>query len=109
VLAETSHGEIGGWLAEQWHLPEELITGIRHHHDVSAATGHGQRLASVCSFCDFVCLAKGIGSSGSFSEPQLDPEAWGRLSIPKEQLPNFVEILCEELKKSETLLGSAVG
>ncbi len=109
VLLETTHAEIGGWLAEQWRMPDELIQGIRHHHSVPKAEGLGARLASVCSFSDFVCLAKGIGASGNYAPPALDPEAWARLSVDKGEMPHFVEILGEELAKSETLLGTAVG
>ncbi len=29
----TTHAEIGAWLMEQWHLPPEVITTVREHHN----------------------------------------------------------------------------
>jgi HD-like signal output (HDOD) protein len=26
------HGELGGWLLEQWNMPEEIIVAVREHH-----------------------------------------------------------------------------
>ena len=109
VLQETSHAEIGGWLGEQWRMPPDLIDGIRCHHAVAGAEGLGARLAAICSFGDFICLAKGVGASGNFATPSLDPEAWGRLNMSKEELPIFVESVGDELTRSEMLLGAAVG
>jgi putative nucleotidyltransferase with HDIG domain len=109
VLQATNHAEIGGWLAEQWRLPADLSGGIRNHHTVQEAEGLAARLASICSFSDFICLARGVGQSGNYSAPQLDAEAWSRLSIPKDELAGVVQSVGEELAKSETLLGTAVG
>lgn len=33
------HGTVGGWLAEEWHLPENMIDAIVHHHDPAGAPG----------------------------------------------------------------------
>ena len=32
AVFETTHAEVGGWLAQRWNLPETLATAIEQHH-----------------------------------------------------------------------------
>ncbi len=43
------HGEIGAWLLNAWHLPEEVVTTVREHHNQSYDGPHAQyvRLAQL--------------------------------------------------------------
>ncbi len=47
----TSHSEVGAWFLQRNHLPEELITVARHHHDPESATKF-KRLVAVTAISD---------------------------------------------------------
>ena len=41
----ATHGEIGGWLAERWNLPDQLIEAIKFHHRPEMAERNPQLTA----------------------------------------------------------------
>jgi len=107
-VLDTNHAEIGAWLAERWGLSEELRNGIQFHHRVAEAPeGIGQVLASVAAFADYIVLQKGVGASGNYGKPELDREAWARLSLKRDDLPKFIETVTQELEKTDVFFSAA--
>lgn len=58
-----THAEIGGMLASQWQLPEELVDAIRFHHTPENRTEHAA-IISATHFSDILVKTKGYGSGG---------------------------------------------
>ena len=54
----TSHAEVGGLLAEQWHFPEEFIDVIKHHH--TADTDTMSPLTHLIYIADLICTRVGF-------------------------------------------------
>ncbi len=56
-LLGFDHTDIGGKLAEKWHLPEDIAEAIRHHHG-----DHGAEvtLRGVVSAADAFCVENGV-------------------------------------------------
>jgi putative nucleotidyltransferase with HDIG domain len=55
-----THVETGRVIAENWHLPHELITVITHHHSPEKATS-ARALVSIVSISDLLCRVSGMG------------------------------------------------
>lgn len=58
-----THTEIGGMLATQWQLPDELISAIRFHHSPENRPEH-QSIIAATHFSNILCKTKGFGSGG---------------------------------------------
>jgi putative nucleotidyltransferase with HDIG domain len=59
VLGIT-HVESGQIIAQNWHLPAELIDVIAHHHAPEKST-HNPALVSIVSLSDLLCRVSGMG------------------------------------------------
>lgn len=109
ILVETNHAEVGAWVAEQWGLSEELINAIRCHHEVASIEHRPTKvLSSICRFSNFICQKRGVGNSGNYNTPELDPEAWATLSIGKDDLPRLVESVNQELSRTDAFFSTAM-
>ncbi len=109
VLVDTNHAEVGAWVAEQWALSPDLINAIRNHHAVSTVEDRPSKLlAAICRFANFICHKRGVGASGNFNVPQLDPEAWATMSIKKEDLPKMIEAINAELARTDAFFSMAM-
>lgn len=109
VLVDTNHAEVGAWVGEQWGLSPELVGAIRNHHSVSTVEDHATKsLAAICRFANFICHKRGVGASGNYNVPQLDPDAWAALSIKKEELPKMIEAINGELARTDAFFSMAI-
>jgi putative nucleotidyltransferase with HDIG domain len=57
----ATHGEIGGWLAERWNLPDQLIEAIKFHHKPELAE-RNPKLTALIHFVDYLCHKLDIGA-----------------------------------------------
>jgi len=62
VMSGVNHAMVGGWLAEQWDLPEALVEAIALHHRPEEA-GKGNSLPAVVYTADSLCNCLGMGSA----------------------------------------------
>jgi len=81
VLGVT-HAEVGGWLAQLWHLPHHLTESLLLHHDPGKAE-IDPTLTAIVHLADVVCRTKGIGSGGDPTIPRLDPTVWSTLQLSR--------------------------
>ena len=79
MVIGVNHAEVGGWLAEKWNLPRQLVQIIsRHHGPFPNDGGHGSdqrihELTYIVHAADSLCRARNIGNSGDHMGPSLDP------------------------------------
>jgi len=103
VLLST-HGEIGGWLAERWNLPEQLIEAIKFHHRPELAEKNPQ-LTALIHFVDYLCHKLGVGALSYEKVESYDPEALKILNISEAEMTqtfydSFGSKLREDLERS---------
>lgn len=80
-----SHADVGAALMAFWKLPQHLHDAVSRHH----APGRGkqqQNAAGVVHIADILVHAAGIGSSGEFFVPPLQPEIWQSSRLQKSML-----------------------
>jgi putative nucleotidyltransferase with HDIG domain len=78
AVVGTHHGEIGGWLAEKWRLPEVIVECIRFHHSPALAL-HEKSLAAIVNFADYLCHECNLGASGRINPHPPTDEIQGLL------------------------------
>jgi putative nucleotidyltransferase with HDIG domain len=57
----ADHAQIGAAILEQWNLPEDIIAGVRWHHDPEGADV-GSPMVDLVHVADAICMSMGIGS-----------------------------------------------
>ncbi len=58
-LDNSTHYEIGSWLAEKWNFPDQLVEAIAFHHQPRLATKNPQ-LTSLVYLAEYICSKLGI-------------------------------------------------
>jgi putative nucleotidyltransferase with HDIG domain len=67
-----SHETIGGWIMEQWKLPDMFIDVARHHHSVKDAPNGNRTAVAVCSLANQLARIEDFGFGGDMSGVILD-------------------------------------
>ena len=77
LILGVTHADVGGWLAEKWNLPRQLVEVIaRHHGPFPADRGPDEKpldLTCIVHAADALCRSRGIGNSGDNRGPALHP------------------------------------
>jgi putative nucleotidyltransferase with HDIG domain len=87
----VSHAEIGGWIAQNWLLPEPTIASIRHHHhrraERAGLPGADDPIVDIVQFADLYCRAEGYGNSSSSQVPEMPLDLLADLGLSDAVLP----------------------
>ncbi len=79
-----NHCVLAGLVMEAWRFPDPLRDMVVAHH--SPPDGPEGVEASLLHVADIVCHCLGLGESGAFAAPPLDPAAWDALNLDKSTL-----------------------
>jgi len=74
-LFGSDHAEVGGWLAERWGLPADIVEAIACHHRPDAAT-RNPALAALVHIANFLAQRAGYPWAPDVSAPDPDSRAW---------------------------------
>ncbi|MFZ3101180.1 MAG: HDOD domain-containing protein [Desulfitobacteriaceae bacterium] len=86
------HATVGGYIAQQWNLPDELVEAITHHHTPERAQ-HQQQLAAIVHVANALANLLGVGEAvDSFLNP-LQEQALSLLHLTEQDL----ELIMAEL------------
>jgi putative nucleotidyltransferase with HDIG domain len=95
----ATHGEIGGWLAERWNLPDQLIEAIKFHHRPELAERNPQ-LTALIHFVDYLCHKLGIGSLSYEKVETYSPEALKILNLSEAEITqSFLDTFGSKLRE----------
>ncbi len=99
-----SHAEIGGMLAGQWQLPEELVAAIRFHHTPENRTEHATLICAT-HFSNILAKTKNFGSGGDNDISELVESCINALGLAEEDIAQIVgvEMDAEYAKASDFL------
>ncbi len=80
------HCQVGGWLAREWNLPEEVREGIEQHHAApEAGPSASAGMVAAVRAADEIVNAMGYSSSGGAVEQGVD-EILERLPFPDAEI-----------------------
>ncbi len=95
----ATHGEIGGWLAERWNLPDQLIEAIKFHHRPEMAERNPQ-LTALIHFVDYLCHKLGIGALSYEKIENYSPEALKILNLSEAEITqSFLDTFGTKLRE----------
>jgi putative nucleotidyltransferase with HDIG domain len=96
----VDHGEIGGWLAGEWNLPDRLALPIEYHHRPLEAPKFQDR-AAVVNIADAVVRSFGVGSGGDPWVSRIAPTVWDHLTMNKIELNALMKTVKVDLEGVE--------
>ncbi len=70
-----AHDRIGEWLLGEWHIPEEIVTGVANHH-LPELAGEGRAVAHIVNLGDIIARSLLVGSGGDGGIPELGESTW---------------------------------
>jgi putative nucleotidyltransferase with HDIG domain len=92
------HGELGGYVARHWGLPERVAAAITHHHTPSAAQS---------TICDVVHLSNGIAKLAGFGpliaeiDGPIEGDVLARLAFSPADLHTFCVELTDRMRTGQ--------
>lgn len=94
-LAELgfSHADVGGALAERWHLPEAMCEAIRYHH-IPAYAASARIEAAIVHLAETLANRSEIGAFAESAAPEtpIDPVVWEILELKAEDFDTVAVI-----------------
>jgi len=109
VLGVT-HAQIGGWLAQKWLFPPDLIEAIEYHHNPERSE-NSQILASVTHIADIFCKVKDLSFIEEFKGESITDNSGWKIIQKKSSRKNlsfdierFVFELDEEIVKAQQFI-----
>ena len=96
------HGEVGGELARQWHLPPLLEDCIAHHHDIAKAEWHPRETA-VVHMGNILAQMAELDTLELDDVPTVDPLAWELTGLTEECIEPCVREAQAEIAEVERL------
>ncbi len=97
------HGEVGGSLLRAWKIPARVAEPVEFHHRCSRA-GQYPRETAILHLADLIAHALEFGSSGEVLVPQLDHQAWERLTMTPHILPSLVKQIDQQFAETVKIL-----
>ncbi len=104
-LLKIHHGEVGDLLAERWKLPNSIRNVIRYHHYPSQAADKDLlALTHLIHLSDYICNHQNLGFSGNYRAMAFPEESFKVLDLDVKDIPDIIERVREEARKSDILL-----
>jgi HD-like signal output (HDOD) protein len=64
-----NHADVGGLIAQKWNFPDQLVEGIKYHHEPLMASGPHRNIV----FCVYLANAICDIERGNISYEQIEP------------------------------------
>jgi putative nucleotidyltransferase with HDIG domain len=104
-IVALTHDELGAELARHWGLPEEIVTAIRFHHDVSRGDP-AQPLARIINLAEKLLPSFGVSE---LIDTTITVEDWLILSIDPEQAEEISARVAEQAEQASQFASSFSG
>lgn len=107
IISETeknhfaeSHANVGGWLAEKWRFPRNLVEVIENHHKPQLSR-LAQTETAIVHLSDILVRARGMGFAGDNSLPVINAAAFETLKLTETDLKEILKEMESSLEESE--------
>ena len=97
---DATHADVGGWLAEKWRFPRNLIEVIQFHHRPALAKNAPLETAIV-HVADMLVRARGFGFAGENLVPEVNPVAWELLKLSDQDIRDILSEMEDNMETAE--------
>jgi putative nucleotidyltransferase with HDIG domain len=97
----SDHAEVGGWLADRWGLPADIVEAIACHHRPETAA-RNVALASLVHVANFLAQRAGYPWAPGLDAEGLDERAWEAVEPHAERRKALVaELVSQTIRETE--------
>jgi len=90
---ETSHEEVGQWVANRWGLPTRLSEALGNLYRAGTYTGVAEEEVRVVALGDHISRIAEFGVAGDWAPPSLDPPLLAAMDIKRATISEIAEEL----------------
>ena len=98
----ATHADVGGWLAEKWRFPRNLIDVIEFHHRPMQAKSAPLETAIV-HMADLLVRARGFGFAGENFVPEVNPVAYELLKLTDQDIRDVLREMEDNMEAAEDI------
>jgi len=98
----ATHADVGGWLAEKWRFPRNLIEVIEFHHRPMQAK-NAPLEASIVHVADLLVRARGFGFAGENFVPEVNPAAFELLGLSDQDIKDVLREMEDNMEAAEDI------
>ncbi len=98
-VLKVTHDLIGGWVAEKWNLPKELISIMQYHHHPHLA-GPYQQITNIIHIADIIARGLGSGNGGDNRMPIVDDGVWSSMKMDRLDLHKLLRDSKDEILRA---------
>jgi len=98
----ATHADAGGWLAEKWRFPRNLIEVIEFHHRPTLAKNAPLETAIV-HVADMLVRARGFGFAGEDFVPEVNPIAYELLKLSDQDIQDVLRQTEDNMESAEDI------
>ncbi len=98
----ATHADVGGWLAEKWRFPRNLIEVIEFHHRPTLAKNAPLETAIV-HMADLLVRARGFGFAGENFVPEVNPAAFELLRLSDQDIKDVLREMEDNMEAAEDI------
>jgi putative nucleotidyltransferase with HDIG domain len=98
----ATHADAGGWLAEKWRFPRNLIEVIEFHHRPVLAKNAPLETAIV-HVADLLVRARGFGFAGEDYVPDVNPVAYELLKLSDQDIKDVLRAMEDNMESAEDI------
>ncbi|PKN18425.1 MAG: histidine kinase [Deltaproteobacteria bacterium HGW-Deltaproteobacteria-6] len=102
IQFNATHADVGGWLAEKWRFPTNLIEVIQFHHRPTLAKTAPMETAIV-HMADLLVRARGFGFAGENFVPEVNPVAYELLNLSNEDIKDVLREMEDNMEAAEDI------
>ncbi|HWR89844.1 MAG TPA: HDOD domain-containing protein [Dissulfurispiraceae bacterium] len=98
-----THADVGGWVAQRWNFPKNLVEAIEYHHKPNLSRNVPVHTAIV-HLSDIFIKARGFGYAGDNFVPAVNSEAWKIVGLTEKDIKATLEEMEEILGEAQDFL-----
>jgi HD-like signal output (HDOD) protein len=106
---ETTHSEIGTWLADKWRFPDLIKTVIANFNNFSEYRGEFRNEVAIVIVSDRISRTVGFGSAGDGAEPEYPVAALESLALTKDHVEDITEQMRNSIEGTRELFNMMLG
>ena len=97
-----SHANVGGWLAEKWRFPRNLVEIMENHHKPQLSR-IAQTETAIVHLSDIIIRARGVGFAGDNSLPVINAAAFEMLKLTEADMKEILKEMENSLEGTEDI------
>jgi putative nucleotidyltransferase with HDIG domain len=105
AMLQTTHGEVGAWVARRWNFPDRLAEVVGQTANFRTYCGPFHKEVRIVAFADQLSCLAGFGCAGAAVPAAIDDALAARLGLSAQSVADVLQELHSARDDTDRLLG----